>query len=182
MASGVPTVTILVVGRSSQRRAVADDVHRDARDLRVAQGRLVLLPHVELVVDVEIRAPRVLLGHGAQDLARQRRVDRAVHEHLARHGIANERALVADERPADAELLGTRRAEMNMRPVAIRQAMPEASARAIAAAVRCDGWNVSSSTVPSRSIATARTARGSRPGGSCSTCGGRGYLPATDAT
>ena len=44
-----------------------------------------------------------------------------------------------------------------MRPVAIRQAMPEASARAIGPAVRGDGWNVSSSTVPSRSITTART-------------------------
>ena len=61
-----------------------------------------------------------------------------------------------------------------MRPVAIRQAMPEASARAIASAVRGDGWNVSSSTVPSRSIATARTARASSPGGSCSTSGAAG--------
>ena len=61
-----------------------------------------------------------------------------------------------------------------MRPVAIRHAMPAASARAIASAVRADGWNVSSSTVPSRSIATARTARASSPGGSCSTAGAPG--------
>ena len=61
-----------------------------------------------------------------------------------------------------------------MRPVAIRQAMPAASARAIAAAVRAEGWNVSSSTVPSRSMATARTARASSPGGSCSTAGAPG--------
>ena len=78
-----------------------------------------------------------------------------------------------------------RRAEMNIRPVAMRQAMPAASAAAIAPAVRGEGWKVSSSTVPSRSIATARTARASSPGGSCSTAGVAGtelYLPATDAT
>ena len=45
------------------------------------------------------------LRHRAQDLSRERRLDRTVHEHLAHRGIGHERTLVADERPADAELL-----------------------------------------------------------------------------
>ena len=139
IVSGSPDGDDLRGRRSDPVREVADDVHRDAGDLRVALRRLVLLRDVELVVDVEVRVPsRAPRASQRGSRARAATSSGRCAQDLARRRIADERALVADERRRMPSFSATRRAETNMRPVAIRQAMPVASARAIGRRVRAE--------------------------------------------
>ena len=154
----------------------------DAGDLAVAPRLRVRLGHVQLVVDVRVgragvRAERV------QDLARELDVERTVQQHVARVGIGDEAALVADDRRVHVEHLrdAPRALEHPARREEDVDPAPLDGADRVDRPLRgAEGDAVEDRPVE---IRRDRADRGRiEPGGSTEAVRETGYLPATAAT
>ncbi len=154
----------------------------DAGDLAVAPRLRVRLGHVQLVVDVRVGRPGVR-AERVQDLARELDVERAVQQHLARVGIGDESALVADDRrvhvehrrdaPRALEHAARREEDVDPAPLDGAHRVDRPLRRAEGDAVEDRPVEIRRDRADGRRIEPGRQHRGVREAG---------YLPATAAT